>query len=369
MKKIIANLVLIAFLLILGQAPAFCQGKTITAIGDYTMGEGETMLVAKDRALTVAMRNAVEQAGVYVESYSQVNNAQLTKDEINVIASGIIEITDKHFTQRLTDAGGMYFTVTITTNVDSSKIEAMQNSLAAKATLDTYKQIQLDYANSQNEVEKLKRQLIDAKTAPEQKQAEIGIANNEQQFTSVQWFEKGYKYDRNGDYDNAIIAYSKTIELNPQSYFTFYNRGVVYSAKGQYDLAIADYSQSLAINPQYTEAYNNRGIAYAHKAQYDLAIADYTQAIALDSTCALAYNNRGLAYAAKHQFRAIDDYSQAIALNPQYAQAYFNKATTYHNTGYNREAISYYQQFIDHALPKDAQLVAEAKRRIIYLGG
>ena len=61
------------------------------------MGEGETITNAKDMALRQAMRTASEQVGVYVESYSKVVNAQLTRDEISVLSSSVMEIIKKGF--------------------------------------------------------------------------------------------------------------------------------------------------------------------------------------------------------------------------------------------------------------------------------
>ena len=42
--------------------------QTYTGEGIYIMSEGENLGVAKERAKANAMRNACEQAGVYVES-------------------------------------------------------------------------------------------------------------------------------------------------------------------------------------------------------------------------------------------------------------------------------------------------------------
>ena len=63
---------------------AYAEVRTITAVGEYTMGEAETPLIAKERADQQAMRAASEQAGVYLESLTEVKNMKLTKDEIMV---------------------------------------------------------------------------------------------------------------------------------------------------------------------------------------------------------------------------------------------------------------------------------------------
>jgi len=74
------------------------------------------------------------------------------------------------------------------------------------------------------------------------------------------------------------------------------DRGNVYSEKGQYDQAISAYTKALEIIPSYSAAYYNRGNAYSEKGQYDQAIADYTKALAVDPRFAAAYYDRGFSY-------------------------------------------------------------------------
>ena len=82
-------LLLLCLLLCLPSAQAAPQA--ITAVGEYTMGDGETMAAAKERARAAAMRTAVEQAGVYLESTTEVQNLAVTNDEITVIAGSILQ--------------------------------------------------------------------------------------------------------------------------------------------------------------------------------------------------------------------------------------------------------------------------------------
>jgi hypothetical protein len=84
---------LFAITLFLLSIPAFAEFKEIISEGTYNMGDGETPSVAESRALLQAKRVAVEKAGTYIESYSKVKNFQLTHEEIQVLASGIIEVT------------------------------------------------------------------------------------------------------------------------------------------------------------------------------------------------------------------------------------------------------------------------------------
>ena len=104
------------------------------------------------------------------------------------------------------------------------------------------------------------------------------------------------------------------------------NRGVTYANKGDYDCAIQAFTKAMELNPNLAMAYSNRGGAYRDKGDYDRAIEDCTKAIALNPDLAMAYNNRGVAYYKKRDYdRAIVDYTKAIELKPGFAEGYYNR--------------------------------------------
>ena len=345
----------LALFLITPMVGVQAETKEIIAEGTYVMGDGETPGVAQERALVEAKRLAVEQAGTYLESFTEVRNLQLSKDEIRVITSGVTETTVIDKKREVVGGDAIRFWVKVRCVVNTDNIQTMKARLQDRQAVETLKKVQEDYDRVAKENAELKQQLQAAKTDQERKQAETRITQNEQAFTAVQWFEKGYDYQVNKkDYDTAIVAYSQAIALNPGFAEAYDNRGSAYYDKSQYDRAIADYDQAIALDPRYAGAYNNRGTAYSGKGQYDRAIADYDQAIALDQQYANAYYNRGNSNYYKGQYdRAITDYDQAIALNPQDATVYYNRGNTYNAKGQYDRAIADYTQAI--ALnPQDA---------------
>jgi hypothetical protein len=71
-----------------------CFSKTTEIISEsiYNMGDGETPIIAEGKAMERAKRMTVEQAGTYVKSYSKAKNFQIVEDEVQVLASGIMEV-------------------------------------------------------------------------------------------------------------------------------------------------------------------------------------------------------------------------------------------------------------------------------------
>lgn len=97
------------------------------------MGEGETMPVAKERAVAEAVQSAADQAGVYVESYSRTSKLVLTKDEVNVLARGMVEVLDKQYDEPKYFGSACYLRVTITARVGTGNIEALRCMLQNKS--------------------------------------------------------------------------------------------------------------------------------------------------------------------------------------------------------------------------------------------
>ncbi|MEK6590914.1 MAG: tetratricopeptide repeat protein, partial [Nitrospinota bacterium] len=214
----------------------FTEIKEIISEGTYNMGDGETPTVAESRALLQAKRLAVEQAGTYVESYSKVKNLELTEDEIKVLASGLMEVTvlDK---KRIIIGDSIHFWVKIKAVVTLDKMEEMAKRAKEKSVIEDYKKIQEAYDKSQREIEVLKRQLVEAKDEREKRQVEAKITDEERMLKVNEWFEKGYDYFINKEYDKSIEAYTSVIALDPNDAAAYHNRGLAYNKKRQYDRA------------------------------------------------------------------------------------------------------------------------------------
>ncbi len=251
--------------------------KEILAEGAYNMGDGETPSVAESRALLQAKRLAVEQAGTYVESYSKVNNLQLTEDEIQVLASGLMEVTilDK---KRSIVGNGFHFSVKIRAIVHPDKVEEMAKRVKEKSAAGDYKKVQEAYDKSQKEIEILKRQLAQAKSDKEKTQVEARITDEERFFQATEWLEKGEQAWLNDQNDAAIEAYTKAIGLSPNHAKAYYLRGSANQEKQQYDKAIEDYNKAIALDPNHVNAYLSRGSAFAEKRQYGQAVMNFQKA-------------------------------------------------------------------------------------------
>lgn len=137
---------------------------------------------------------------------------------------------------------------------------------------------------------------------------------------------RGFAYDRKGEYDRAVQDYEEAVRLNPNSSNAFYNRGNTYRHMGEYDRSIGDFDQAIALNPNHLFAFISRGNSYDDKGEYEHAIQDFDQAIKLNPNYAAAFSHRGVAYAWKGEYdRAIQDFDQAIRLDPGDDDGHFGR--------------------------------------------
>lgn len=116
-------------------------------------------------------------------------------------------------------------------------------------------------------------------------------------------------------YDQAIAAHKKSLELKPDYHKAWNNLGIVHFNRNDYEEAEACYRQALACEPTYAFAMASLGAVYVHQNKTDEAIAVLTQAIELVPGMAIAHANLALGYAQAGQYDAADaSLKQAILL-------------------------------------------------------
>ena len=82
-------------------------------------------------------------------------------------------------------------------------------------------------------------------------------------------------------WNEALNAYDKVLELNPNDASAYYNRGLAYSNLGNYKLAILNYDRAIEINRKDADAYYNRGNAYSRLGNSTYANQDWKMAAKL----------------------------------------------------------------------------------------
>ena len=140
---------------------AYAEIKIFTASHTYILGDHDSKDDARQRCLLEAKRKILEQAGVYIESASEVKNFDLTKDKITSFAAAVMQVKDTKeevgFQQ-----GHMTMTLKLTAQVDLAEVRkqlaarqvdaGVRDTVAAQQDRLKYLEAQLEEMQKQQQV-------------------------------------------------------------------------------------------------------------------------------------------------------------------------------------------------------------------------
>ncbi len=305
----------------------FAKQELIEATGTYIMDSNldETPASATARAREEAKRAAIEKAGVYLQSYSVMKDFVLEYDEVKTVAAQLLKIQDETKKIEPYQDDLLKFTVTIRAIVEDSNDEILKTIMQDKNNLEEaterYKKLQAEYDTLKKQMDELKQNY---NSADDSQKAEIknSVAQNSKYFNALLELEQGNKFYFNKNYQSAIQAYSRAINLNSNFAEAYNNRGNSYFQLQNYSQAQQDLQIAARFNNFDARIHNNLGSAYLLQNMYDAAINEYTQAINLNPNLFTAYYNRALAYCYAGKFQeALPDSRRAMQLNPSSVEA------------------------------------------------
>ena len=171
----------------------------------------------------------------------------------------------------------------------------------------------------------------------------------EESLTAEEWFERGYKNQKDGNHEESIRCYEKALEISPDISAAYSNFGVAFSDLKRYAEAEEAYRKAIKLNPEYAKAYSNLGSLLKATERYEEAEEAYRKAIELNPEYAKAYSNLGLLLHEKLNRReeAEEAYRKAIKLNPEEATAYSDLGILLKATERYEEAEEAYQKSIE----------------------
>ena len=327
---------------------ARAEVKMYKGVGEMAMSEIESEEITKFRARERAIRSAVEQAGVFLQSYSRLSNFVLTDDEISAITNTRYELIGEPKFERLersaTDLSMItVWRATVNVKVDDSEIKnwlsltpderatlIARNNSNKKAAVDSDKRIEelrKKFEASSNDEERA-RLMSEARTADKTYLAMQKVSEGDELYDAL-------------EYSDAIERYDEAIELNPNYADAYLKRGTVfYYDANDYARARADFDKAIELQPNCDEAYVLRGDTYVYLDEaYALAIADYDKALALRPKYADAYHSRGVArYWLKDYAGALADFDKAIEIHPKVKRNYDWRGRVYEALGETEKA-------------------------------
>ena len=349
-------------LLIIFQSISFAATETFSASGEYTMSDYDTPEIAELRALDYARRSAAEQAGIYLESYSRMENFKLETDEIKTVASKNIKILDKpKISREILDSGVAKIRVDIQATVDTADLDAAikKSELERQAAVKRYEELQQlstkldkDIADFQKKIAKLKADEPNDEISEEQERLDREFLSKQK----LEEFNNSFNVNDINDLKYDFNLIDEAIKIDPKNFKAYGLRSMTDFLKWISELKnfmIGDLSYNNLTIPTPDIKYVNKAIIIAPdefksdsfvflagcyeikamadeklgnndeaKQNLDKALENFTKAIEVDPNNAKVYIVRGNFYKKSDYNKALADYNKAIELEPNNAANY-----------------------------------------------
>ena len=269
--------------------PAYAEIKVIEADSNYIIGDNDTKVDARRIATQEAKRKALELAGTYVESLTQVKNYQLTKDEVKLYTAGVLETEVVSEQMRgTTDHPEIYI-----------KTRCKIDTAALMTQIDRYRENedlkeQLDASARENEdlrkerdglVKQLAAEKDKEKAAETRKQLDTVLTKEEaNDETHKVWINIGPQLVqadetdreiRQSDLDNASVVLQRSIKNNPKNLRARLLLAAVYQRKGNTAAAETELRTAIEHNPSNPAPRMRLGILLREKKSYEEALQEF----------------------------------------------------------------------------------------------
>ena len=196
------------------------------------------------------------------------------------------------------------------------------------------------------EIEKLKKE-IGKREGEKVSQEKYAKAVNE--LNAMDWLKKGLvlRY-RDKNNQEAMKAFDKAIEIDPNFARAYAVRAAIYNDWGQHQQALRESEQAIKLDPTLAWGFNTRGWAHIGLLNYQKAIEDLNKAIELDPKYIYPYCNRSWAYyILKNYHQALDDANKAIELDHEFSYAYFRRGMAVASLNKFQDAIKDFDRAIE----------------------
>ena len=152
---------------------------------------------------------------------------------------------------------------------------------------------------------------------------------------------------RSDDFDGALRACSKAMELNPKSTKARYTLAYILERQGKFSEAEANLTEAIALDPNYTEAYYSLGLAFARQGKFDQAVSHWLEAVRLDPNYIDAHYNLGQAMFRQGKFdEAAGHWLKVVQLKPDDAGTYHDLGKAFATQGRMDEAIKHLSEAV-----------------------
>lgn len=116
------SLVALLVVIVMTGGISMAKEENISTVGEYVMGQDDTLQKAQDGALSDALRAAAEQIGIYVKAHTRMDDFEVTKDQVEVLMGHSLKIVNKRFERILTPNGDIHIKAYVDVSYDPDAV-------------------------------------------------------------------------------------------------------------------------------------------------------------------------------------------------------------------------------------------------------
>ncbi len=278
--------VLTILIVILLPVYSYSEIKIIEAESTYIIGDNDSKIDARRIATQEAKRKALETAGTYVESLTEVKNMAVTKDEIKAYTAGIVEteIISEEM-KGTTERPEIY--IKARCKVDSDVLIKQITSYKQSEDLKT----QLSAVLQENEKLKKERDQLTSKLATEKDKTKAEVLRKDIDKVLIKeeanekirkvliatdiTDQKPIQQMDKKEIDEAIITLQKFIKINPDNPNAHVSLFALYRKKGDFINAEKEIKEAIKIDPKNPIYHNKLGLLFKDQGKNDAAIKEF----------------------------------------------------------------------------------------------
>jgi tetratricopeptide (TPR) repeat protein len=283
--------------LLLWTSPSFSAStKTVIADAQYVMADGDTLARAEEKVLQRAQRNAVEEAGIYLESTfrdvekeSGGRSTQTSSLEIRTIAAAVME-TEILESRRSFELDRPVFFVRIRVTVNMSSLaEAIRRLQSDQRLTQHFRQLQQENHQLRSQLQELQRQPIGVRMLAIDP---IGKSSSYQRAramleTALHTSNLRDKIQLSTDAATLDDRYVDPLIVRGQTYLrlvslSFSQQVQALDYADYLDKARIDFDRAIALDPKNVWAWVGKGDVLVWLKRLDEAAAAYEQALEID---------------------------------------------------------------------------------------
>ena len=166
--------------------------------------------------------------------------------------------------------------------------------------------------------------------------------------SAVAWANHGNYLYRLDKFEEALVAFERSIKIRKNFYPAWYGKANVLSALGRYDTAIDCYKKTVKIKPDFYLAWRDKGALFAYLNRHYEALISFNQVIRYKPNDFAVWYLRGNILTTHFQEykEAIAAYNRAIELKPNFAYAWIGKGEAFYRLGNYEKAREVAQKAI-----------------------